>query len=146
MTRLLTSILVVEPKERPSAATLCRDEVLSPYVTCDTPMKTPPRRPSASPMIDAIKPPKAKRKSNAVASFLQSVATMSPLQVPATPEDRNQVKKEEEDDDDEYGDDFEAEEAFIGSDFEYEDCEYDDDFESFDDEELTKMKELIAIH
>eukprot|EP01059_Diplonema_ambulator_P001809 TRINITY_DN11528_c0_g1_i1.p1 TRINITY_DN11528_c0_g1~~TRINITY_DN11528_c0_g1_i1.p1 ORF type:complete len:329 (+),score=105.22 TRINITY_DN11528_c0_g1_i1:436-1422(+) len=151
--RLLVSILKVEPKERPSAAALCRDDALSPYVTCDTPMKTPPRKPSASPMIDAIKLPRPRKKSKVVASFLQSVAAVSPLQVPApAPEaeaqaqPKPQVQEEEHEEDEEYGDDFEDEAAF-SSDFEDDnDCEYDDDFESFDDDELVKIKELIAIH
>ena len=159
ISRLVTSILQLEPKDRPSASTLCKDPDLAQYVVADPEHTTPLRRHSSSPAVVPVLPtPTPARKSNAVSKMLASVSGLAPpatkkkpppaLPPPTSPPKVAQapappvlpaaavavpavVENTSEQSDDEYGDDFEEPSGSV--DFE-EDCDdYEDDFESYDD-------------
>eukprot|EP00754_Rhynchopus_humris_P039162 Rhum_TRINITY_DN2187_c0_g1::Rhum_TRINITY_DN2187_c0_g1_i1::g.6239::m.6239/K08857/NEK1_4_5; NIMA (never in mitosis gene a)-related kinase 1/4/5 len=156
ISRLVTSILQLEPKDRPSASTLCKDPDLAQYVVADPEHTTPLRRHSSSPaIVPALPTPTPARKSNAVSKMLASVSGLAPpatkkkpqpaLPPPTSPPKAAQApapvlpaaavavaEHTSEQSDDEYGDDFEEPSGSVG-DFE-EDCDdYEDDFESYDD-------------
>ncbi|KAJ9440737.1 putative serine/threonine-protein kinase nek3 [Diplonema papillatum] len=154
--RLLTSILVIEPRDRPSAAKLCRDTALSQYVGEDTPMiEVPPglkKRAKSEPGEPTPNRRESRRdKSEAVSKMVLSISSMASGSSPSSPNGRAEqpctlpvvsptkqdaavvrtpakfAKKENAED--EYGDDFEPAEE-CGSDDDY--FDYEDDFESFE--------------
>ena len=93
--RIITSILLLEPHERPSATKLCHDVDLREYAVGDKSQMTPAKRPSVTPIatpestaLPPEKPTSGKKKSKAVMKMLMSVADLAP------PAPKDEVKQD----------------------------------------------------
>eukprot|EP01063_Lacrimia_lanifica_P004629 TRINITY_DN12625_c0_g1_i1.p1 TRINITY_DN12625_c0_g1~~TRINITY_DN12625_c0_g1_i1.p1 ORF type:complete len:446 (+),score=174.19 TRINITY_DN12625_c0_g1_i1:123-1460(+) len=157
--RLIESVLVLEPRDRPSAKTLCKDPALEPYVVGEPAPKAglgATLKARAAAPVSASAAPKA-AKSKAVGNFLDSIVGLAPAppkraassppqaaapspQLPAAspPKSAGEAAldatlKSPAEASDEYAADFDS---YNDSDFEDfdEGDDYDDDFEDYSDD------------